>query len=214
MPGWPAAAPRRASRPRGSMATITCHWHPDRETGLHCTNCGKPMCVECMRQHPVGMRCKECSRQNVLPTYQISTSFYARGIAAALGPVAGAGEAVRGDGQRAAPTAVAAQAAQHPGQAGAVESPGLDHADIGRQARLHGAQAGRLDEQQDMALRFHSLSIIRTGGPGCAAAGRGNRAPGRGCCAGAAADSPRGDSAPPRSPLRRRAGSGGGGRCA
>jgi hypothetical protein len=67
------------------MATTTCHWHSDRETGLHCSNCGKPMCVECMRQHPVGVRCKECSRQNVLPTYQISTSYYARGIAAALG---------------------------------------------------------------------------------------------------------------------------------
>ena len=67
------------------MATTTCHWHPDRETGLRCGNCGKPMCVECMRQHPVGIRCKECARKSVLPTYQISTSYYARGIAAAVG---------------------------------------------------------------------------------------------------------------------------------
>ena len=67
------------------MATTTCHWHPDRETGLHCSRCDKAICVECMRQHPVGIRCKECARLSVLPTDQISTSYYARGIGAALG---------------------------------------------------------------------------------------------------------------------------------
>ena len=65
--------------------TTTCHWHPDRETGLRCSNCGKPMCVECMRQHPVGIRCKECARASRLPTYQVSASYYARGIGAAVG---------------------------------------------------------------------------------------------------------------------------------
>ena len=63
----------------------TCHWHPDRETGLRCGNCGKPMCVECMRQHPVGIRCKECAREARLPTYRVSRSYVARGIAAAVG---------------------------------------------------------------------------------------------------------------------------------
>jgi hypothetical protein len=62
-----------------------CHWHPDRETGLRCGNCGKPICVECMRQHPVGVRCKECARMARLPTYQVSTSYLVRGIAAAVG---------------------------------------------------------------------------------------------------------------------------------
>ena len=66
------------------MATV-CHWHPDRETGLRCGQCGKPMCTECMRQHPVGIRCKECARQARLPTYQISTSYVVRGVAAAIG---------------------------------------------------------------------------------------------------------------------------------
>ena len=42
------------------------------------------MCVECMRQHPVGIRCKKCARKSVLPTYQVSTSYYARGIGAAV----------------------------------------------------------------------------------------------------------------------------------
>ena len=62
----------------------TCHWHPERETGLTCGNCGKPICVECLRQHPVGIRCKECSRPTQLPTHQISASYMARGIAATL----------------------------------------------------------------------------------------------------------------------------------
>ena len=67
------------------MATTVCHWHPDRETGLRCSSCGKPICVECMRQHPVGIRCKECARAARLPTYQISKSYVARGVGAAVG---------------------------------------------------------------------------------------------------------------------------------
>ena len=63
----------------------TCHWHPERETGLRCGNCGKPVCFECVRQHPVGIRCKECAREARLPTYRVSRSYVARGIAAAVG---------------------------------------------------------------------------------------------------------------------------------
>ena len=66
-------------------SATTCHWHPDRETGLRCSNCGKPICVECMRQHPVGIRCKECAREARLPTYRVSRSYAARGVAAAVG---------------------------------------------------------------------------------------------------------------------------------
>ena len=67
------------------MATATCHWHPDRETGLSCSRCGKPVCVECMRQHPVGIRCKECEKVLRIPAFQVSASYYARGIGAAVG---------------------------------------------------------------------------------------------------------------------------------
>ena len=63
----------------------TCHWHPDRETGLRCGNCGKAVCYECMRHHPVGIRCKDCARERRLPTYRFSQSDAARGIAAAVG---------------------------------------------------------------------------------------------------------------------------------
>jgi hypothetical protein len=65
------------------MAISTCHWHPDRQTGLRCSRCDKSVCVECMRQHPVGIRCKECELELRISPYQISTSYYAKGIGAA-----------------------------------------------------------------------------------------------------------------------------------
>ncbi len=41
----------------------TCYRHPSRETGVSCSNCGRPICPDCMTSTPVGMRCRECSRQ-------------------------------------------------------------------------------------------------------------------------------------------------------
>jgi len=45
-----------------STAT-TCYRHPNRETGVACSSCGRPICPDCMTPTPVGMRCPECSRQ-------------------------------------------------------------------------------------------------------------------------------------------------------
>src|SRR5438309_735821 len=42
----------------------TCYRHPSRETGVSCSNCGKPICPDCMTTTPVGMRCPDCSRQS------------------------------------------------------------------------------------------------------------------------------------------------------
>lgn len=41
----------------------TCYRHPDRETRVSCSSCGRPICPDCMTPTPVGMRCPECSRQ-------------------------------------------------------------------------------------------------------------------------------------------------------
>jgi membrane associated rhomboid family serine protease len=41
----------------------TCYRHPDRETGVSCSSCGRPICPECMTPTPVGMRCPECAHQ-------------------------------------------------------------------------------------------------------------------------------------------------------
>ena len=40
-----------------------CYRHPNRETGVRCSNCGRPICPDCMTTTPVGMRCPECARQ-------------------------------------------------------------------------------------------------------------------------------------------------------
>jgi len=43
-----------------------CYRHPQRETGVSCSNCGRPICHECMISAPVGFRCPECVKeQNV-----------------------------------------------------------------------------------------------------------------------------------------------------
>jgi membrane associated rhomboid family serine protease len=46
----------------------TCYRHPDRETGVSCSNCGRPICPDCMTPTPVGMRCPECAKQKTRVT--------------------------------------------------------------------------------------------------------------------------------------------------
>jgi membrane associated rhomboid family serine protease len=43
------------------VAEKTCYRHPDRVTGLSCSECGRPICTECMTMAPVGIRCPEHS---------------------------------------------------------------------------------------------------------------------------------------------------------
>src|SRR5260221_4698628 len=37
----------------------TCYRHPDRETGLSCSECGRSICTECMTPAAVGVRCPD-----------------------------------------------------------------------------------------------------------------------------------------------------------
>jgi membrane associated rhomboid family serine protease len=39
-----------------------CYRHPDRATRLSCTECGRPICVECSNDAAVGQKCPECAR--------------------------------------------------------------------------------------------------------------------------------------------------------
>ena len=41
----------------------TCYRHPGRETGVSCSNCGNPICPDCMTATSVGMRCPDCAGQ-------------------------------------------------------------------------------------------------------------------------------------------------------
>jgi membrane associated rhomboid family serine protease len=56
------------------VAVETCYRHPNRETGVHCSNCGRPICPDCMTPTPVGMRCPECSRDRTKARTLRSTS--------------------------------------------------------------------------------------------------------------------------------------------
>jgi membrane associated rhomboid family serine protease len=40
-----------------------CYRHPNRETGVSCSACGRPICPDCMTTTSVGMRCPECARE-------------------------------------------------------------------------------------------------------------------------------------------------------
>jgi membrane associated rhomboid family serine protease len=42
-----------------TVETRYCYRHPDRETGLSCSECGRPICADCANFGPVGIRCPD-----------------------------------------------------------------------------------------------------------------------------------------------------------
>ena len=64
---------------------MKCATHPEVETNLRCSKCGKLICPKCLVQTPVGARCRDCAKLHKLPTYRVSTGYYLRAIGTALG---------------------------------------------------------------------------------------------------------------------------------
>ena len=45
--------------------TMVCYRHPKTETAVTCSNCGKPICTECMVFAAVGIKCPDCAGQPI-----------------------------------------------------------------------------------------------------------------------------------------------------
>ena len=67
------------------VETTYCVRHPSTETKLACGRCNEPVCPRCMVHAPVGVRCPDCAQAKPIPTFDVSTSFIARGLGAGIG---------------------------------------------------------------------------------------------------------------------------------
>src|SRR6266480_4501083 len=55
---WTRIGRARLAR-MSTVETRYCYRHPDRETGLSCSECGRPICADCANFGPVGIRCPD-----------------------------------------------------------------------------------------------------------------------------------------------------------
>lgn len=78
-----AAPAQAAAQPAADV--LHCYIHPDRETGLRCTNCDRPICADCVRPAAVGQLCPECAKIRRPVNYQVGVgTLLAAGIIALL----------------------------------------------------------------------------------------------------------------------------------
>lgn len=75
-----------------SIAPVFCINHPDRETGLRCHRCERPICYQCAIKTPVGQICPDCYKSARAKYYNGNSTDIPIGavIALVLGVVFGA----------------------------------------------------------------------------------------------------------------------------
>lgn len=64
---------------------VPCANHRDRETRVRCSNCGKPICPDCMVYSAVGIKCRECAKQPRSALVTLKPERAVRAVLAALG---------------------------------------------------------------------------------------------------------------------------------
>jgi membrane associated rhomboid family serine protease len=68
-----------------TVETRYCYRHPDRETGLACSECGRPICADCATFAPVGIRCPDHAGTRRGPTSRVKPPTVRRAQGVALG---------------------------------------------------------------------------------------------------------------------------------
>ena len=74
-----------------STGPVPCADHPDVETRLRCSRCGKPICPRCAVRTPVGMRCPDCAGTRSSTAADPSQTLVAAGAGLAVAAAAGVG---------------------------------------------------------------------------------------------------------------------------
>ncbi len=70
---------------REPVEELRCAYHPNRPTMVSCSDCGKPLCPDCMVYAAVGIKCRECARMPRSARVNLTANRWVRAIAAGLG---------------------------------------------------------------------------------------------------------------------------------
>lgn len=70
---------------------VPCADHPDVETRLRCSRCGKPICPRCGVRTPVGMRCPDCAGTRSSVAANPTQTLVAAGAGLVVAALAGIG---------------------------------------------------------------------------------------------------------------------------